>query len=63
MGHDFNGHVINGIHGVNGKKCYDRAFHLVNNCMTLLEFMTLAEIFATTIFSVKLMHDCIEKTC
>ena len=27
--------------------------------MTLKEFMTLAEIFATTIFSVKLMHDCI----
>ena len=29
--------------------------------MTLLECMTLAEIFATTIFSVKLMHDCIHK--
>ena len=28
--HDFNGHVINGIHEVNGKKCYYRAFHLVN---------------------------------
>ena len=28
--HDFNGHVINGIHGANGKKCYYRAFHLVN---------------------------------
>ena len=26
--------------------------------MTLKEFMTLAESFATTIFSVKLMHDC-----
>ena len=24
-----------------------------------MECMTLAEIFATTIFSVKLMHDCI----
>ena len=28
--HDFNGHEVNGINGVNGKKCYDRAFHLVN---------------------------------
>ena len=28
--HGFNGHVINGIHEVNGKKCYYRAFHLVN---------------------------------
>ena len=27
--------------------------------MTLLECITLAENFATTIFSVKLMHDCI----
>ena len=27
--------------------------------MTLVECMTLAETFATTIFSVKLMHDCI----
>ena len=30
MEHDFNGHVINGIHEVNGKKCYYKAFHLVN---------------------------------
>ena len=29
--HDFNGHEVNGIHGVKGKRCYDRAFHLVNN--------------------------------
>ena len=28
--HDFNGHEVNGINGVNGKKCYDRAFYLVN---------------------------------
>ena len=28
--HDFNGHVINGIHEVNGKKCYYRDFYLVN---------------------------------
>ena len=28
--HDFNGHEVNGIHGVYGKKCYCRAFHLVN---------------------------------
>ena len=27
--------------------------------MALKEFMTLAESFATTIFSIKLMHDCI----
>ena len=25
--HDFNGHEFNEMHGVNGKKCYDRAFH------------------------------------
>ena len=29
--HDFNGHEVNGIHGLNGKKCYDKALHLVNN--------------------------------
>ena len=28
--HDFNGHEVNGINGANGKKCYDRAFHLDN---------------------------------
>ena len=28
--HAFNGHEVNGIQGVNGKKFYDRAFHLVN---------------------------------
>ena len=30
MEHNFNGHEVNGIHGGNGKKSYDRAFHLVN---------------------------------
>ena len=29
--HDFNGLEVNGIHGFIGKKCYDRAFHLLNN--------------------------------
>ena len=29
--HDFNGHGVNGIHGLNGKKCYDKALYLVNN--------------------------------
>ena len=28
--HDFYGHEVNVIYWVNGKKCYDRAFHLVN---------------------------------
>ena len=28
--HDFSGREVNGINGVNGKKCQDRAFHLVN---------------------------------
>ena len=28
--HDFNGHEVNGKHGVYGTKCYNRAFHLVN---------------------------------
>ena len=28
--HDFNGLEVNGIHGVYGKKCYCRAFHLVD---------------------------------
>ena len=28
--HDFNGHEVNGINGVNGKKCYNRGFHLIN---------------------------------
>ena len=29
--HDFNGHGVNGMHRVYGKKCYDGAFYLVNN--------------------------------
>ena len=29
--HDFNGHEVNGIHGLKGKKCYDKALYLVNN--------------------------------
>ena len=29
--HDFNGHEVNGIHGLNRKKCYDQALYLVNN--------------------------------
>ena len=28
---DFNGHEVNGIHGLHGKKCYDKALYLVNN--------------------------------
>ena len=59
MEHDFNGHEVNGIHEVNGKKYHDRAFHFVNK---LHDFKGIHDydhgIFATTIFSVKLMHDC-----
>ena len=29
--HDFNGHGVNGMHGVYEKKCYDGAFYLMNN--------------------------------
>ena len=29
--HDFNGHGVNGMHGVNGKNCYDGPFYVVNN--------------------------------
>ena len=29
--HAFNGHEVNGIRGLNGKKCYDKALYLVNN--------------------------------
>ena len=29
--HDFNGHEVNGIHGLNGKKCYDKALYLMKN--------------------------------
>ena len=28
---DFNGHEVNRIHGLKGKKCYDKAFYLGNN--------------------------------
>ena len=28
--HDFNGHEVNGIHGLNGKKCYDKTLYLVD---------------------------------
>ena len=53
MDHDFNGHEVNGIHEVNRKKCHDRALHFPNKLHDFLkEIMTLAEIFATTIFSV-----------
>ena len=29
--HDFNGHEVNGIHGLNRKKSYVKALYLVNN--------------------------------
>ena len=29
--HDFNGHGVNGLHGVYGKNCYDGPFYVVNN--------------------------------
>ena len=29
--HDFNGHGVNGMHGFNGKKCYDGPIYLINN--------------------------------
>ena len=38
MEHDFNGHVINGIPGVNGKESYYRAFHLVNLVNKLYDY-------------------------
>ena len=42
MVHDFNGHGVNGMHGVNGKNCYDGPFYVVNNGknprMALTEF-------------------------
>ena len=50
---------LNGIREVNWNKCHNRAFHFVKRSMTSKEFITLAEIFATTILTVKLMHDCI----
>ena len=28
---DFNGHEVNRIHGLNGKKCYHKALYLVDN--------------------------------
>ena len=31
MVHGFNGHEVNGTHGVSGKTCYDRAVYVVNN--------------------------------
>ena len=29
--YDFNGHEVNGIHVLNGKKCYDKGLYLINN--------------------------------
>ena len=29
--HEFNGHEVNRIHGLIGKKCYDKALYLLNN--------------------------------
>ena len=29
--HNFSGHEVNKIHGLNRKKCYDKALYLVNN--------------------------------
>ena len=29
--HDFNGHGVSGMHGVNGKNCYDGPFYVLNN--------------------------------
>merc|ERR1711988_149628 len=45
VGHDFNGHVINGIHEVNGKKCYYRAFHFVNKLYDFTGMLDLSGIF------------------
>ena len=56
--HDFNGHEVNGIHGVYGKKCYCRAFHLVNKLHDFNGMHDLSGNFCMMIFSVKLMHDC-----
>ena len=59
MDHDFNGHVINGIHGVNGKECYYRGFHLVNKLYDFTGMLDLSGNFCYDDFSVKVMHDCI----
>ena len=56
--HDFNGHVINGIHEVNGNKCCCRAFHLVNKLYDFTGMLDLSGNFCYDNFSVKVMHDC-----
>ena len=48
--HDFNGHVINGIHEVNGKKCYYRAFHLVNKLYDFTGMLDLSGNFCSDDF-------------
>ena len=48
--HDFNGHVINGIHEVNGKKCNDRAFHFVNKLHDFKEIHDLSGNFCYDVF-------------
>ena len=48
--HDFNGHEFNGIHGDNGKKCYDRAFLLVNKLHDFIRMHDLSGIFCYNVF-------------
>ena len=57
--YDFNGHEVNGIHGLNGKKCYDKALYFVNNRHDFTGMHDLKGNFPyDDFFSVKLMHDC-----
>ena len=48
--HDFNVHVIKGIIGVNGKKCYYRAFHLLNKLYDFNGMLDLSEKFCYDVF-------------
>ena len=48
--HDFNGHEVNGIHEVNGKKCYYRAFHLLNKLDDFTGILELNGIFCSDDF-------------
>ena len=54
--HDFNGHEVNGIHGLYGVKGYDEAHYSVNKRHDITGIHDINGNF--TIFSIKIMHDC-----
>jgi len=57
--HDFNGHEVNGIHGLYGKKGYDKALYSVNKRHDITGIHGINRNFPYDHIFRKIMHDCI----